>query len=467
MRRARALLVVLAMLVSTLALTGPAAADPPSLDTFDRTYFDCGFEAEFGFVELHAGMEVFEEGADEWVDVIIFSGDDFIYPEWPYPMSFGDGLFSAEMTLFSEMLGGPVGTATVAGTYEQIGDLELVEEWSGKFGNTQEEGRIYYAPLAVAGDLMVDLDGFAPVTFDLSDCAGEHNVEEIWHTNPQAFVFRHSGTNMFCELEADGWFVGMFGFDEDFGGWLELEAWGPDAEEMPTYFGFLDDPDLSAGNVYLEVPLWEPMMEDPTEVAIIDATLSEGAFFDVQIRFMEGYEKVEVYELITEGTLTLPGGVVFDMSTCEGELYERRVFFNDNLSNGKGKAPANDLPDGAIELTKRDSVQTRMAAEEPEAACIDPEWGEIPLGKTVWYTVEGTGEPMTVDTSGSDFDTVAGAYTMEGDEYIQQACLDDNIDETQFHNVVALTFDTIEGELYYVQIGGFAGQYGHLKVELY
>jgi hypothetical protein len=181
---------------------------------------------------------------------------------------------------------------------------------------------------------------------------------------------------------------------------------------------------------------------------------------------MEGYEKVEVYELIAEGSLTLPGGVVFDMSACGGELYEQRVFVNENLSNGKGKAPSNDLPEEAIELTKRDSVQTRMAAEEPEAACIDPEFGEIPLGRTVWYTVEGTGEAMTVDTAGSDYDTVAGVYTMEGDEYIQQGCLDDNIDETQFHNVVALTFDTIEGELYYVQVGGFAGQYGHLKVEL-
>jgi hypothetical protein len=75
-------------------------------------------------------------------------------------------------------------------------------------------------------------------------------------------------------------------------------------------------------------------------------------------------------------------------------------------------------------------------------ACVDPFFGELPLGKTVWYTVEGTGEEMTVDTTGSGFDTVAGVY------------------------VVALTFETMPDTTYYVQIGGFDGQYGHLKVAL-
>ena len=61
---------------------------------------------------------------------------------------------------------------------------------------------------------------------------------------------------------------------------------------------------------------------------------------------------------------------------------------------------------------------------------------------------------------------VIGVYAMEGEETVQQGCIDDTFDETQFKNVAALTFDTVEGSTYYVQIGGLDGQYGHLKVAL-
>ena len=154
------------------------------------------------------------------------------------------------------------------------------------------------------------------------------------------------------------------------------------------------------------------------------------------------------------------------MAACDGVNFAVRDHIHPDQSQGKGKVPTNDLPDGAIELTNRAKVQTRMASEAPEAACVDPDFGELPMGKTVWYMVEGTGEEMTVDTTGSDFDTIVGVYVMEGDGLAQEACLDDNFDESGFRNVVALTFETMPSTTYYVQIGGFDGQYGHLKVAL-
>ena len=36
---------------------------------------------------------------------------------------------------------------------------------------------------------------------------------------------------------------------------------------------------------------------------------------------------------------------------------------------------------------------------------------EIPVGYTVWYKFLGTGSPMTIDTAGSDYDTVTALYT--------------------------------------------------------
>lgn len=467
MRRMRTVFVLVALVSGALALVGPAAADPPSIDTADVTGVFCEFEADFGSFELFVGREVNDDGTTTWSDMEVFAEEDFIFSEEPTQLTFEDGALTLELPLFSELIGGPIGHAIIAeGSYEQLGELELVDQWVGKSGNVREEGQVFFAPLVLDGLLEVSIDGFEPAEFALSDCEGFREVAEVWHTNPQAFVLKAEGTYLFCELESDGWFVGLFGFDEGFGGVIELEAWAPDAEETPTYVGFVDAVRIDIGDVYAEVDLWEPMSEEPADVAILDATLAKGALFDIQNTFMEGYNKIEVYELVVEGSLTLPTGVVFDMSPCGGEHSEQKVFVNDNLPSGKGQPPGNDLPTGAVELTNRDNVQTRMAAEEPEAACIDPRYGDVPLGRTVWYTVEGTGDAITIDTAGSDFDTVVGVYTMEGDEYVQHACLDDIWDDTQFNNVVALTFDTQQGETYYVQVGGFAAQYGLLKVGL-
>ncbi len=50
---------------------------------------------------------------------------------------------------------------------------------------------------------------------------------------------------------------------------------------------------------------------------------------------------------------------------------------------------------------------------------------EIPVEHTVWYTVTGTGGSITVDTAGSDFDTVIAVYEGAPDESATVACVDD------------------------------------------
>jgi hypothetical protein len=98
---------------------------------------------------------------------------------------------------------------------------------------------------------------------------------------------------------------------------------------------------------------------------------------------------------------------------------------------------------------------------DPEAACSfvfeDEEFEEIfelPIGKTVWYTVEGTGEPITVSTAGSHFDTILGVYTSNGDSLEQVACVDDVFDGG-FSLQAEVTFESELGETYFLQAGGF------------
>ena len=470
MRRAHVVFVVVLLVAGTLGMAGPVAADPPSTDITEITEVFCGFESALGFTEFFAESFASPD-LETYGEVIIFEGGEeppIIVTANPDDLTFGDGTFGAELLLIYEDGGEPAGTATVAGTYEVIGELELVDEDRYRAGNRWEESLVYMAPLAVGGSLEVAIDGMEPEAFDLADCEGYQLYEELWHTNPTSWVGKYGGTELFCSLEQDDWFVEMFAFGESDEGFLDLIAWGPDTlpfEGEPTYFGSAEEFALDFGALELEVPLWEPMMEEPTEVALIDAVLSEGDLFNVEARFQDGWFKVVETGLVVEGTLALPE-VTLDMGACEGVNWAVRDHFHPDQSQGKGKVPANDLPDGAIELTNRDNVQTRMASEAPEAACVDPDFGDLPLGKTVWYTVEGTGEEMTVDTTGSDFDTVAGVYVMEGEELVQEACLDDNVDESGVRNVVALTFETMPDTTYYVQIGGFGGQYGHLKVAL-
>jgi hypothetical protein len=124
-----------------------------------------------------------------------------------------------------------------------------------------------------------------------------------------------------------------------------------------------------------------------------------------------------------------------------------------------GTAPANDTPDGAIALEPGDKLNERttgtaLDAEVPITTC--PEGIGDNLGHTVWFTVEGTGDEITFDTAGSDFDTVLAVYTREGDTFTELACIDDVFFEpigTSFQG--SITGPTELGVTYWVQVGGF------------
>ncbi len=187
------------------------------------------------------------------------------------------------------------------------------------------------------------------------------------------------------------------------------------------------------------------------------------------------------------GAVTVAGSE-FAMVDCFAEAFSDHVRFTP--SNGPkpgGKAPANDTPDGAIALDTKGltNAQTRGAADAPEAECLvtfvfeeeDEVFEEtfpIPLGKTVWYSFVGDGTEMKVDTKGSNFDTVLGIYTTEME---QLACVDDVGDEEgNFSLQAAATIETVAGETYWVQVGGFGffedpdfpaiAQFGRVRVRV-
>ena len=50
---------------------------------------------------------------------------------------------------------------------------------------------------------------------------------------------------------------------------------------------------------------------------------------------------------------------------------------------------------------------------------------EVPFGFTAWWTFNGTGGQVTIDTAGSTFDTVLAVYTGSPGSFTQVACVDD------------------------------------------
>ncbi len=190
-------------------------------------------------------------------------------------------------------------------------------------------------------------------------------------------------------------------------------------------------------------------------------------------------ERGEVLDI--EGTLTI-GGASFDLDACIGvDVRGKEIVTQPRGPKPGGKAPANDAPAGAKALRPGSSavLQTRGAVPDAEVVfdCLtftDPETGEVfvvPVGHTVWYTFSGTGQPMTIDTAGSDFDTVVAIYTRSGSTYtpVSGGCVDDSPTEPVGRTLQAnVTIPTVAGTTYYVQIGGYPDvqSYGNLRVAL-
>jgi len=181
--------------------------------------------------------------------------------------------------------------------------------------------------------------------------------------------------------------------------------------------------------------------------------------------------------LAADGTLTFDIDVdpfVMDAEHCRANTFDSHSQGNVPSGPKPAAAPANDAPDGAVRLKAGARATlltggTVIDAEVPNLTC--PEGQFDAMGHTVWYTIVGTGSPVTIDTSGSDFDTVVAAYSAGDEGLTEVACIDD-VDFVPIGGSyqAILTFDTEPGVEYFVQVGGimnpFSGdvQSGRLRL---
>ena len=346
---------------------------------------------------------------------------------------------------------GEAGTGSLEAALERFGD-PFTETDEG-FGNSVSHSTRTIQFLGGEGILVLPEGGEVAVP-----CFGEIVDERVLQTNPHTFVFDNAGILLSC-----GWNVGdegfafLFAFADDFGSFVDVGLSTPDVD----MFGSVQEPSFDASGISATIPVVDFLSGDEHTA---EASAAFDPLGDPVTSFLiveEGKFKVVEQRLAVDGSLEFSTGdaVTMDTASCFANTFSEQRVFHANNGPKPGAAPPNDAPEGAIALSPGDRISvdtsgTVLEAELPITTC--PEGPFDNMGHTVWYTVEGTGGELTVDTAKSNFDTVMAVYVMEGDELVEVACNDDLLFEPIGSSLqAAITGPTDEGVTYWIQVGGY------------
>ena len=452
----RSVLAVLGALLLLATTVGGAAAGRPVKESDHIQDIGCdGVATPDGIAYFYAVLSE-DEGADG--EIVVFDGDpESTEPVWlhddtrPVAMTFGPTTVEVTIPLL------PSGEAQIVADIEPAEDASFID--TGKEGNSRYRFKVTGTIYAVTGTLT--LPGSAPAPFGPLDCgAGDVQVTDFF-TQPHALVRSFSSTGGLCNVtNADGDTAEVF--LDVFPDGLFLNASVTDAGgDQVGAIGF-GDVGSSTSMTFDEYDVETGEWTDVQGAATVVLT-ETGDDFAYVLRASKRTVRVTGSIVDVDGSLTTSLGS-FDLDPCVIAMTREKERVNP--SNGPkpgGTAPVNDLPAGAIALrvSSKTSTQTRSAqvASEARYPCMEFEDGEgtftIPVDNTVWYTVTGTGRSITVDTAGSDFDTVTAVYEGAPDAEATVACVDDTPIQPIGRTLQgAATFPTTTGTTYWIQIGG-------------
>lgn len=473
----RSVLAVLGALLLLVTAVGSAAAGRPVKEADHVQDIGCNEVATADGVAFF--YAVLSEKLGPAAELVVFDGDPEVSdPVWmqddtrPVAMTFGPTTVEVTIPLL------PSGEAHIVADIEPAEDASFLE--SGKDGNSRYRFTVTGTIYSVTGTLT--LPGSAPAPFGPIDCGAADVQVSDFFTQPHAVIRSFSSTGGLCNLtNSDGDTAEVF--LDVFPDGLFLNAFVTDAgggQVGASGFGSL------GGSISMTLDEYDPETGESTDMqgSAVVALAETGDDFAYVLRASKRTVRVTGSIVDVDGTMTTSLGS-FDLDPCVMAMTREKERINQ--SNGpkpSGKAPVNDLPAGAIALRVggKTSTQTRTAQVEGEVGypCMVADDGEtsfaIPVEHTVWYTVTGTGGSITVDTAGSDFDTVIAVYEGAPDEGETVACVDDTPIEPLGRTLQgAVTFPTVAGTTYWIQIGGINEDvfgedpnvpYGNLRVSV-
>jgi hypothetical protein len=311
----------------------------------------------------------------------------------------------------------------------------------------------------------------------LPACSGVVGDVSFFSTNPRAFVSANSGVQIECTWETESSEAILFAIDDGFGmfadaflltGDLVLSSTGESAGAV----------DLDGMDV--DIALQDEPTGDPYTATATATFAPVGSAVTSTLISQASQTKVTEQALEPSGTIEFSTGDSFaiDAEHCDARGFDSHSASSSPKGPKRAPLPSNDGPDGAIALHVGSRVNTSNVGASPDAEiqltnC--PEGFFDQFGNTLWYTIEGTGSPVTIDTAGSNFDTLIAVYLPTDPGFEEIACIDD----VEFEPVgstfqAALTFDAEDGVTYYVQIGGYdfpfdeevIGQKGRLRISV-
>jgi hypothetical protein len=477
MRRILVHAAVAAMLVA--ALPSAASAQPPTRFSDHRLNLSCEADSpELGHVTLGLGVSQDFTGAGLafWAPGSVpFESDPALVSDESEVIG---SVESTELDVTLQMYtfepeffyGEPAGQAVVSLTLTPDGDPESFTLDSTNT-NARFRSEEVHQPLAVEGSVSLP-DG---TTFDLSECMAVRSQITVFATNPNAFVSRYAATTVSCEWFEELSSVSMWAVADSGGGMTQVFV----ADSTGFYFGS-GSLELNGRGMAAQYELFSgegEQSELPVGSATASATLTASGERE---QFVDRFENVTIkrisQRLTVDGSLTLttPAGtrvLPMDGASCSASA-DRELFraIEPGGPGGGGRPLPNDDLQGAEPIAIGEAVSVKSTtgtAEQPELPCMDESGGEAFIGHTAWWTFTGTGDPVTVDTAGSDFDTVVGIYVVsEAGPVEPVACVDDVFDGMEVSVQAAVTVGTDAGATYYVQAGGFAGQTGRLELSL-
>lgn len=464
MRRAFSTLLPIVLLVSLLA-PATAAGAPPIRFTDRSTSFFCEMPTEDGgllatganvsdeFTFAH--LDLWPEGSAPFEDPPALSGFTETVDQTGTPPNV---TLTATLALFDPE-GEPAGVADLTATLAPDGDPIVLEPH--REGNRQIRSTGTIQPATVSGEVVID--GGDPIT--LSGCFGQFSDVEVFETNPNAFTIQETAIIVACE-----WAVGEDGFafffaqaHETFGTFAEA-GYFTETSQLITDFDAPQIVSLDRESLSASVPMIDLVTGDPASAEASASITPSGIVESFTITGQNGRQKITAEGLLADGSVEFSNGASFPIDeTCFSVDFSAHSVFTQPAGPKRGgKVPPNDTPGGALPLAPGTgfNVQTGGAAIEPEA-----EASCAPIGTTLWYTVTGTGGPVTIDTAGSGFDTVIAVYVGDGGGLVEVDCVDDvATGQVGISLQSAVTIDTEAGQTYFVQIGGFAEEYGRLRV---
>jgi len=330
-------------------------------------------------------------------------------------------------------------------------------------GNRKSVVQGTFQPMAVTGTLT--LPG---LELELANCFGDVTDVSVFETNPTAFVNSNEGIFVDCSWETPDSTAFLFVIEDSFGAFADAFLGTADQNLFTT--GSTASVSTSAMTASISM---SNEAGDPFSAEASASLTPSGGPVTSNILSTTSKEKLVEQLLIPTGELAFSTGETFviDESNCRSIAFDSHVRVTGPAGpKAGGRAPANDAPDGAIELAPgaRFNVQNGGTQIDPEVGITTCPEGEFDaMGHTLWYTVEGTGGPISIDTAGSNIDTVLAVYQPDGDGFLEVACIDDVFgDPIGITFQAALTIDTVEGETYYVQVGGFDARFQGGNVEV-